>query len=62
MGFRYENQCCNCAVPDYPCNGMHKHVAVPFCDECVTNDETIYRFDGEELCLSCIKSRLEVVE
>lgn len=61
MGIRYENQCCQCAVSGYPCNGMHKHVPVPFCDDCGTDDETIYRFYEEELCLNCIKSRLERV-
>lgn len=62
MGIRYEDQCCQCAVPGYPCNGMHKKVPVPFCDDCGTDDEEVYRFDGQELCLRCIKGRLEVVE
>ena len=62
MGIRYEDRCSNCAVPGYPCNGMHKRIPVPFCDECGEEDETIYRYDGEELCLQCIKERLEEVK
>ena len=64
---RYENQCCDCAVPAYPCLGAschRRHVKIYECDNC--NEEVdageLYEFDGEQLCIDCIKERLEVVE
>lgn len=61
----YENECCDCAVPGYPCIGSscpNRHVKHYYCDECKDDVEKLYRFDGEELCLDCIEKRLEVVE
>lgn len=61
----YENECCDCAVPAYPCIGdscPNRHVKHYYCDECKDDVENLYRFDGEELCLYCIEKRLEVVE
>ena len=61
----YENECCDCAVPGYPCIGdscPNRHVKRYYCDECGYDVEKLYRFDGEELCLDCIEKRLEVVE
>lgn len=61
----YENECCDCAVPGYPCLGdscPNRHVKHYYCDECGEDVEKIYRFEGEELCLDCIEKRLEVVE
>lgn len=62
-----ENQCCDCAVPGYPCIGSscpNRHVKIYKCDEC--KDEVdqgeLFEFDGEELCIDCIKDRLDVVE
>ena len=63
---RIQNDCCSCAVPGYPCIGERcelLHAKHYFCDEC--GDEVypgeLYWFDGEQLCISCIESRLEVV-
>ena len=61
----YENECCDCAVPGYPCLGSscpNRHVKHYYCDECGDDVEKLYRFDGEELCSDCIEKRLEVVE
>ena len=61
----YENECCDCAVPGYPCLGSscpNLHVKRYYCDECGDDVEKLYRFDGEELCIDCIEKRLEVVE
>lgn len=61
----WENECVSCAVPCYPCMGLAcpnrnvKHIA---CDDCKDEDKTIYEYEGEELCIDCIKSRLTVVE
>ena len=61
----YEDECCDCAVPAYPCLGSNcpnRHVKHYYCDECKDDVEKLYRFYGKELCLECIEKRLEVVE
>lgn len=61
---RIENECCDCKSSGYPCRGSvcclrkTKHYQ---CNEC-GYDEDLYRFEGEVLCIGCIKSRLEKVE
>jgi hypothetical protein len=55
---RYENQCCGCAAPGYPCIGSscpNRHVEVHYCDECDEELEEIYDVDGKELCEECLK-------
>lgn len=64
---RIENQCCDCAVPGYPCMGSscpRRHVRIYECDDCGVELEQgeLYEYDGEELCIDCIKERLSVVE
>lgn len=58
---KYENDCCGCAVPGYPCTGEHKRVPHYYCDEC-KDETTIYEYDGRQLCIDCIEKGLEVVE
>ena len=60
----YENECCDCAVPAYPCRGPscpNRRVPHYYCDEC-GEESTTYEFDGEELCLECIEKRLQKVK
>lgn len=58
---KYENHCCGCAVPAYPCEGAScslRSVPVHYCDKCgeeLTDD--IYDVDGEELCEDCLKEK-----
>lgn len=64
---RIENQCCDCAVPGYPCMGSscpRRHVKIYECDNCGAELEQgeLYEYDDEELCIDCIKERLSVVE
>lgn len=60
---RYENDCCDCAVPGYPCLGNScelRHFPHYYCDSC--GDETeLYDFEGKELCANCVLSKFEVV-
>lgn len=62
MGVRYENHCCGCAVPAYPCTGEHKKVLVHFCDSCGEDDRPIYEFYNKELCLVCLSNELVLVQ
>lgn len=53
---RYENDCCGCAVPGYPCTGEHKRVPHYYCDKCkkeYSKDE-LCDFYGEYLCIDCL--------
>ena len=65
---RYENQCCDCAVPGYPCRGSYcpnRHVPVHYCDKCryeIEGDDGIYDVDGEELCEECLKDMFRRTE
>lgn len=55
---RYENHCCDCAAPGYPCLGNAcslRRVEVHYCDHCKDEIEEIYDVDGEELCEECLK-------
>lgn len=55
---RIENQCCDCAVPGYPCRGSAcplTRVEVHYCDHCDEEIDEIYDVDGEELCEECLK-------
>lgn len=55
---KYENHCCDCAVPGYPCIGMAcslRRVEVHYCDQCGNELDDIYEVDGEELCEECLK-------
>lgn len=54
----YENQCCDCATPGYPCLGRScslSRVEVHYCDHCEEELDEIYDVDGEELCEECLK-------
>ena len=57
----YENRCCDCAVPGYPCRGSScslTHVPVWYCDKCKHEiEDDVYDVDGDELCEDCLKER-----
>lgn len=50
---KYENQCCDCAVPSYPCMGdacKYRNVPVYYCDSCSDYVEAEYEIDGHHYC------------
>lgn len=59
----YENECVDCPK-DKGCLGNHcpkRNVPHYYCDNC--GDETdLYYYDGQEICIDCIKKQLEKVE
>lgn len=60
---RYENDCCGCAAPGYPCMGEScpmRQSPHYYCDECGA-EKDLYDYDGEELCADCIVGRLRKV-
>ena len=57
---RYEqNDCCDCAVPGYPCLGdscSRRHAIYYKCDFCRTDDlieDDIVEIDGYKICKEC---------
>lgn len=59
---RIENDCVDCGLPCLGRSCPLTSVKHFYCDEC-GDETTLYRFyDGEELCINCIKKKLEVVE
>jgi hypothetical protein len=57
---RYENHCCDCATPSYPCMGEQcplRRVAVYYCDnpKCRAVLDEIFEVDDGEYCEECLK-------
>lgn len=53
MGYRIENQCCDCATPGYPCLGdlcKRINVKVYFCDKCnaAENPEDLFIYETKD--------------
>lgn len=61
----YENECCGCATPAYPCMGSacpNRNVPHFYCDKCGDDVDELYIWDDKELCIDCIKGKLKKVE
>lgn len=59
-----ENECCNCAVPSYPCMGNscpNRHVAHYYCDKC-GNEDRLRETEWGELCEECLIQKFDIVE
>ncbi len=58
---KYENHCCDCAVPGYPCMGSfcpYINVPVYYCDSCNNDIYAEYEIDGGHYCEDCTKKYL----
>lgn len=61
---RYENHCCGCAVPAYPCIGddcPYVNVPMCYCDYCDNDSHAEYDIEGEHYCENCAKKYLKEV-
>lgn len=61
---KYENQCCDCAVPAYPCKESDcplLRVPIYYCDYCGCNCNSLYDIEGEQYCEDCTKKYLKEV-
>lgn len=64
MGLVYENECCDCAVPAYPCLGSacsNRHVPHLYCDKCKEEVEALYETENGQLCAKCVMEGYEKV-
>lgn len=60
----YENHCCDCAAPGYPCIGdscPHVNVPVYYCDCCNSGVYAEYDIEGEHYCEECARKYLKEV-
>ncbi len=60
---KYEDECVGCSSMGLPCYGtscINRNVPHFYCDECGDENE-LYEFDGQELCINCIENRLQKV-
>ena len=61
---KYENHCCDCAVPGYPCIGSscpYVNVPVAYCDTCNNDIYAEYNIEGEHYCKKHAKEYLKEV-
>ena len=58
MAIRIEDDCCGCALPCINCG--RSRAVHHYCDHCDEETE-LYIFEGQELCIDCIKKLLEKV-
>lgn len=56
---KIENDCVGCAT--YCINCGRKRAVHYYCDNCL-EEEKLFEFEGQELCISCIERKLTVVE
>lgn len=57
-----ENECVDCGLPCIYESCPYWAVTRLYCDECYNEEETLYWWDNQQLCLGCIEARLERVE
>lgn len=53
----FENQCCDCAVPGYPCRGLGcplRRVEVVYCDICGEEVDAYVEYEDRDVCLRCL--------
>ena len=60
---KIENECCDCAVPGYPCRGAacpNITVLHVYCDgpDCDCEDEEMYVYNGKDYCRDCLLKEL----
>ena len=56
------NECVQCGLPCIGSACSYRNVTRYYCDKCKEEVETLYHYEGQELCESCVLGELEVVE
>lgn len=57
---KYENDCVGCDLPCLGSSCPNRNVPHYYCDEC-GDETTLYDYDGEQLCSSCLLSKFEII-
>lgn len=50
--------CVGCPQGCGGCGRKHRSVAHLYCDDCNKEFETLYKYDGDQLCKSCLADRI----
>lgn len=61
---KIENECVGCKDSGLPCIGNscpYRNVIRFYCDRC-GNEDKLYYYDHEELCIDCLLENFEIVE
>ena len=58
---KIENGCIQCGLPCLGISCPNNEVVRYYCDEC-GSEETLFDYEGEELCIDCVKGRLKVIK
>lgn len=61
---KYENHCCDCAVPGYPCIGNgcpYVNVPVYYCDACKDDTMAEYNIEDKHYCEEHVKEYLKKI-
>lgn len=58
---RIEDECVSCGLPCLGDSCVNRNVRRYYCDDCGEDVETLYHYDGEQLCEQCVLKRLEIV-
>lgn len=53
----YEDECVNCGLPCLGTSCPNRNVPHFYCDDC-GDEEDLYEYEGEQLCIKCIEGRL----
>lgn len=62
---REKNNCCGCATPTYPCLGDScplRHTKALICDECKSEVNRLYEYEGRQLCEECLLKQFTTIE
>ena len=62
---KIENECVGCTDLGLYCLGdscPNRNVVRFYCDFCGDEDETLYYYDGHEICADCLLKQFEIVE
>lgn len=55
----YANECVDCGLPCIGSACPYRNVKRLYCDDCKDEYDELYEFDGEELCIDCIKKAID---
>lgn len=59
---KVESDCCDCGLPCLYESCPHYKVTRYYCDGCGEEQDVLYWWDEEQLCLDCIEALLERVD
>lgn len=60
----YEDECCGCVSPGYPCIGetcINKNVKHLYCDKCNADVEVLFIVDDKEICEDCLLENFSAI-